>query len=146
MGHIITFFWAAAVGMVRAGIQPGLAPGFHANVFLGGKLRFRPDLRLPVHGPVKRNSRGPLLSPSAGALHGMVGRNRPQCAMPSGSDCRPDATGKGLPGNGCLERETADAGFRLPARSRKSGNPCTEQSGKEPAGRIGWNQETTLAG
>ena len=59
-------------------------------------------------------------------------------ALNSGSAHRRVAAGKGLPGKGNDSR-------RLPALSRKPGNPCTKQSGKEPALRIGPNQETTPA-
>ena len=58
--------------------------------------------------------------------------------------CAPDQpTGRTLLGNRCRERETAEAGLRLPTLFRKSGNPCTKQCGKKPASRIGLNQETT---
>ena len=72
-------------------------------------------------------------------------RGRPQPAagcralrisLPSGCSL---SLGKGL----CRERGSAEAGFRLPTLSRKSGNPCTKQCGQKPASRIGLNQETT---
>ena len=100
---------AAAGGMVRADIQSGVAPGFRANVFLGGKLRFVSDLQLPVHGPAKCNSRGPPPSSFAGSTY------------------RPDAAWKGPAGKISLERISAGKGDRQKPGSgfpRCPGNPA----------------------
>ncbi len=56
------------------------------------------------------------------------------------------ANGRRPFGRGSLEtnsgKGSAADGSRLPALSRKSGNPCTKQSGAKPAGRIGPTRET----
>ena len=86
--------------MVRAGLQSGVAPGFRANVVLGGKLRFVSDLQLPAHGPASAVRAGHPLLPRSRARHsGTVGRNWRPDAVRSGSAYRPDAAWKGrLPG------------------------------------------------
>lgn len=121
---------AATLGMVRADIQSGVAPGFRANVFPGGRLRFVSDLQLPVHSPGEE--------PFARATPFLVRRiNLPVRMLPEKA-CREDLLGKGL----CRERGSAEARLRLPTLSRKSGNPCRKQSGKNLARRIGLNRET----
>ena len=136
--------------MVRAGIRPGLAPGFRANVLPGGKLRFVSDLQLPAHSPAKCNSRRPPSSPFASAAHGMPHGTGARAERPrSRTGYRPDAHRKGcLPGKRSLERASAGKGrgrCRRPALYRKPGNPCTKQSGTERADQIGSIQEPTPA-
>ena len=71
----------------------------------------------------------------------------PSAATGDRTPCAPDQpTVRTLLGKGvCRERGSAASESRLPALSRKSGNPCTKLSGKKPARRIGLNQKTTDA-
>ncbi len=99
---------AAAVRMVRAGLQAGVAPGFRANVVPGGKLDVVTYLQ-PVHGPAKCNSRGPLPSSFTSAAQR---QGRPQSATGR------RAFRNSLPAQHCLERMSAGKGKQSAPASR----------------------------